>query len=238
MLAKMKNINLALLKLTIIIPIFNEESTIERLLDKIEDQNYIAKQLILVDDKSTDNSLDIIKNYNFKSDFKIIKNSTNEGKGSSIIKAKEFINGNLVLIQDADLEYSPSDYKILLDAFVHRKENIIYGSRLLKTNLNFISKNRIFANKIMTKLSNILNSQNLTDAHTCYKMFDAEIFKKIELKEKGFSFCPEINTKIANIGEKIYEVPINYNGRTYEEGKKIKFIHGIEAILTILKYKK
>lgn len=234
----MKKKNLSTLKLTIIIPVYNEEATIKILLDAIEKQNYVQKQIIIIDDNSNDNSLEIINKYNFFSDYKILKNSKNEGKGSCIIKAKEYVNGDIVLIQDADLEYDPSDYKILINAFLNNKERVVYGSRILNYKKKyFISNGRILANKFLTFFSNIINKQNLTDAHTCYKMLDANLFKRIELQERGFAFCPEINTKIGNMNEKIIEIAINYKGRTYNEGKKIKFYHGLQALLAILKYK-
>lgn len=228
------------MKLTIIIPVYNEEATIKILLDEIEKQNYVKKQIIIVDDNSNDNSFNIVNSYNFLSEFKILKNFKNEGKGACIIKAKEYVTGDIVLIQDADLEYSPSDYKLLIDAFLKNEEKVVYGSRILN-NYNrkkFLSFKRILANRFLTLFSNIINKQNLTDAHTCYKMLEVNLFKKIKFQEKGFAFCPEINTKIGNMNEKILEIPINYRGRTYNDGKKIKFIDGLVAIWAILKYKK
>ncbi len=225
--------------MSIIIPLFNEEKTICLLLNKIENQDYIKKQIILVDDKSLDKTLKIISTYKFKSKYKILKHKENSGKGSCIITAKKYVTGDLVIIQDGDLEYSPSDYKKLLKEFLLKKADIVYGSRLLnKKNFRFfINKKRIFANKILTFFSNLVNNQELTDAHTCYKMFRSDIFKNIKLKEKGFAFCPEITTKIANIDKKIHEVSINYLGRDFIDGKKIKFLDGLKAIIVLLKYR-
>jgi glycosyltransferase involved in cell wall biosynthesis len=236
----MKNKNLSTLKLSIIIPLFNEEKTILSLLDKIEDQSYIKKQIILVDDKCEDETLKKIFTYKFKSEYKILKHKENKGKGSCIISAQKYVTGDLVIIQDGDLEYDPCDFKKLLNVFLIKKADAVYGSRIFNKKKfgSFISKKRVFANKILTLFSNLINKQELTDAHTCYKMFRSSIFKNIELKEKGFAFCPEITTKIANLNKKIYEVPINYKGRSFVEGKKIRFIDGIEAIFTIIKYAK
>ncbi|WP_440680291.1 glycosyltransferase family 2 protein [Candidatus Pelagibacter sp. HIMB1517] len=230
------------MKLTIIIPIFNESKTILKLLQKIESIKNLEKQLILVDDFSSDNSIEIIESFNFSSDKTIIKHKKNLGKGACIISALKYIHGDLVIIQDADLEYDPNDYYKLVDAFQGSLDKVVYGSRMLgnKKNLKnkFTSRIRIFANYILTKISNIINNQNLTDAHTCYKIFPKDIFLKLELSEKGFNFCPEVTTKIANMKIKIIEVPISYNGRTVKEGKKIKFKDAIIAFYTIMKYKK
>ena len=226
---------------TIIIPIYNEEKTIINILNKIEKQIYIKKQIILVDDCSQDNSFSRIKKFRFKSDFKIIKHKKNLGKGACIISAKKHIIGDIVIIQDADLEYDPSDYKILLKPFESPKISAVYGSRVLNrnryNNKNFTSNFRVFANHLLTIFSNLINNQQLTDAHTCYKLVRHDVFKKIDFKETGFSFCPELTTKLANLNILIKEVPISYNGRTVAEGKKIKFSDGFYAIKSILKYK-
>jgi len=227
--------------LTIIIPVFNEENTILAILDKIEMQKYVEKQIIVIDDCSSDSSLKKIKDYKFKSKFKILSHENNRGKGACIILAKKYIEGDIIIIQDADLEYNPNDYKVILDKFNNYKNLAVYGSRVLNKkryiNKNFISNFRIFANHMLTFFSNFINNQNLTDAHTCYKAVRSEVFDKIHLYEQGFSFCPELTTKLSNLKVSILEVPINYNGRTFQEGKKIKFSDGFIAILTIIKYK-
>ena len=227
--------------LTIIIPVFNEENTIVAILDKIEMQKYVEKQIIIIDDCSNDSSLEKIKDYKFQSKFKILSHQNNYGKGACIISAKKYIDGDVVIIQDADLEYNPDDYSTILDKFNNHKNVAIYGSRVLNKkryiNKNFTSNFRIFANHILTIFSNLINNQNLTDAHTCYKAVRSEVFHKIQLYEKGFSFCPELTTKLSNFRVSIIEVPINYNGRTFQEGKKIKFLDGFKAILALIKYK-
>ena len=170
----------------------------------------------------------------------MIFHSKNIGKGAAIKSAKKFIKGNIVIIQDADLEYYPSDYYKLLKP-INNGYEVVYGSRVLGrdrySSKNFSSFMRIFYNHILTILSNILNNQNLTDAHTCYKMFKRNIFKKIKLYENDFSFCPEITTKIALNKIKIKEVPIKYNGRSYNEGKKIGYVDGFKAVKTLFKYR-
>ena len=229
------------MKITVIIPVFNELKTVRTIIDKILNLKDLDIQIILVDDFSTDGTRELIENELSKKVDKVLFHSSNKGKGSAIISAKKFIKGNIVIIQDGDLEYDPKDYYQLIKPILDNSYKIVYGSRVLgkgryRTN-KFTSLFRIFCNHILTIISNFINSQNLTDAHTCYKVFKSEVFNEIILEENGFNFCPEITTKVSNLGIKIFEVPINYNGRTHKEGKKIKFIDGFEAILTIIKYK-
>ncbi len=229
------------MKLTIIIPVYNEINTIKVLLQKVINTK-VEKQIIVVDDFSTDGTREVlIENFKNKID-KLVLHKKNLGKGSAIISAKSYISGDFVIIQDADLEYDPNQYHIFLKKLQNKKIVALYGSRVLKkdkyTNIqNFSHKIRIWGNIFLTFISNLINKQNLTDAHTCYKMIRSDIFKSINLEEKGFAFCPEINTKLSNLGIQIHEIPINYNGRTYEEGKKISAIDGIIAIKTLFKYK-
>ena len=228
------------MKLSIIIPLFNEKDTILQLLNLIEEQKTIKKQIIIINDCSSDNSLELINTYNFQSEHLIINHSKNLGKGACIKTAKKFINGDIVLIQDADLEYNPNDYNKLIEPITCGNVNVVYGSRVLGKNryknYHFTSLIRIFFNHALTTLSNLLNDQNLTDAHTCYKVFSKNIFNKVVLIENDFSFCPEITTKISKINEKIQEVPIEYRGRKYDEGKKIKTMDGFKAIYVLIKY--
>ena len=225
--------------LSVIIPVYNEKSTILKILDKIENVK-IEKEIIIVDDFSTDGTKEILKNLSSKN-IKIYYHNENIGKGGAINSAKQFVNGDIVIIQDADLEYNPQDYFNLIKPICEKKFQVVYGSRVLGKNRylmqNFSSVYRIFFNHLLTILSNLLNKQKLTDAHTCYKTFSTDLFKSIALEEKDFSFCPEITTKIANKKIKIFEVPIDYNGRSYQEGKKIKLIDGLKAIKTLFKYR-
>ncbi len=227
--------------LSVIIPVYNEKRTILEILKKVERVKDIQKQIIIIDDGSIDGSYDLINSFNFISDHKIIKHIKNTGKGSCIKSAQNYVLGNIVIIQDADLEYDPKNYRDIINNMYKKNQKVVYGSRVLNKHRynqeNFISTFRIFANHILTLITNILFSQNLTDAHTCYKAFDSEIFKKINLKENDFAFCPEITAKVSKLGFKISEVPISYIGRTYKEGKKISFYDGIRAILVLLKYR-
>ncbi len=227
-------------KISIIIPCYNEKNTVVKLINILNNLQ-INKQIVLVDDYSNDGTREIIeKDLSNKID-KIIFHKKNLGKGACIRTAKEFILGDIVIIQDADLEYDPNDYNKLIKPILDKKVNVVYGSRVLNKNAtpnkSFISNFRIFGNYLLTKFSNLINNQNLTDAHTCYKVFTKELFDKIVLKENGFNFCPEITTKLAILDEKILEIPINYKGRSIEQGKKIRFWHALEAIYTLIKYK-
>lgn len=229
------------MKLSIIIPVYNEMNTIQKILRKIEDIHNIKKQIIVIDDGSTDHTFKLIQNFRFESEYKIIKHKINSGKGAAIKSSVDFISGDIVIIQDADLEYDPKDYKKVIDPIIKNKNKVVYGSRVLNKKrygqVNFTSNFRVFCNHLLTEITNLLYGQNLTDAHTCYKAFDANIFKKINLKEKDFAFCPEITSKISKLGFKILEVPVDYFGRDYNQGKKISFYDGLRAIFVLLKYR-
>ena len=226
--------------LTIIIPCFNEIKTIDKIVNQIKKQK-IRKQIILIDDFSTDGTKQLIKKILYRKVDKVIYHKKNLGKGACIKSGIKHAKGQIILIQDADLEYSPSDYKKLIKPILSKKTNVVYGSRVLNKNRysdhNFSSIFRVVANHILTLFSNLLNNQKLTDAHTCYKVFKKDIIKKIKLEENGFSFCPELTTKIGLIKEKIFEVSISYKGRSYGEGKKINFKDGIHAVITLIYYK-
>ena len=228
--------------LSIIIPVYNEVKTIEKVIAKITKIKNIKKQIIIVDDGSTDGTTEKLKKINktYKID-KIIFNKRNRGKGYAIKIGQKKIKQKFTIIQDADLEYDPRDYHKILRVLKKKKYKVVYGSRMLNTNHftknNFTSNIRLFANHVLTITSNIINSQNLTDAHTCYKAFDSNVFKKLNLCEKGFSFCPEVTTKISNLGLNIFEVRISYKGRDYKSGKKISFIDGFAALKALVKYK-
>ena len=217
------------------------KKTIYKIVNKILKLKELNKEIIVVDDHSKDGSKGIIKKLEKRKLIKAIYHRKNLGKGACD-NSKKKIKGNFVVIQDADLEYYPSDLIKILKKLNNSKYKVVYGSRILKKkyfeNLkNFSHWIRIIGNIFLTSFSNLLNKQKLSDAHTCYKGFDAKLFKKIKLNEKNFNFCPEITTKISNLGIKIAEVPIRYKGRDYKEGKKIKFTDAFKAIYCILRYK-
>ena len=228
-------------QLTVIIPVFNEINSIEQLLIKVLN-NKIDKQIIVVDDHSSDGTRELLIN-KFKNKVdKIIFHKKNLGKGAAIKSAQKYIIGKYTIIQDADLEYDPSDYLSLINEAEKNEFQAVYGSRVLNKNMhtnikNFSHQIRIWGNIFLTFLSNKINNQKLTDAHTCYKLFDSVLFKSINLKENDFSFCPEITTKISLLNLDIKEVSINYDGRTYDQGKKIVALDGLAAIWTLIKYR-
>ncbi len=229
------------MKLTVIIPVYNEIEYIDILINKVL-QSKVDKQIIVVDDFSSDGTREkLMNNYNDKI-HKLIFHEKNQGKGAAIKSAQKYINGDFVIIQDADLEYDPKQYELFLNEINNTGYQVVYGSRVLKKDKyekvqNFSHKVRIFGNMLLTFISNKINNQNLTDAHTCYKMVKSDIFKSIKLEENDFAFCPELNTKLSNMGINIHEIPINYQGRTYKQGKKIKSSDGLKAIKAIIKYK-
>ena len=228
------------MKVSIIIPVYNEEKTILKIINKILKLKHLSKELIVVNDGSTDNTKNLLSTLS-KKRIKIINHNKNLGKGAAIRTAQKYITGTHVIIQDADLEYNPLDYKKLLKPFKKPNVSVVFGSRVLNKKRyklkNFSSFERIFYNHILTIISNIINGQRLSDAHTCYKVFKNNIFKSMKLEENRFAFCPEITTKISNLNINILEVPISYHGRSYAEGKKITYLDGIRAIYVLFKYK-
>lgn len=227
-------------ELTVIIPVYNEKKTILKIINKIKNLKKLSKQIIVVDDYSIDGTREILLKNKNKIDL-LLLHKKNQGKGAAIQTAQKHVKGKYVIIQDADLEYNPRDYFKLIKPIKEKKFMVVYGSRVLNKkrygSKGFTSKTRILGNHILTIFSNILNNQNLTDAHTCYKVFLSKVFNKIILKENGFEFCPEITTKISNLNINIYEVPISYRGRDYSEGKKITYFDGIKAIYALFYYK-
>ena len=230
--------------LTIIVPVYNEKKYINLLINKLINLKKIKKQIIIVDDGSTDGTTNILKNKFKKKKLinKLIFHKKNLGKGAAIKSAQKYVKGDYVAIQDADLEYNPGDLVRIYKFIKDNKFDVVYGSRVLNKNKfqntkNFTHLVRIWGNIFLTKLSNFFNDQNLTDAHTCYKVFKSKIFKKINLKEKGFAFCPEVTTKLSKLKYRIYEISVSYNGRAYKDGKKITSIDGIIALYSIIRYR-
>lgn len=227
--------------ISIIVPVFNEESFIKEILIRINKLKELKKEIIVINDCSTDNTLKILEEECKDLCTKIISNQKNMGKGFSIREGLKYAIGDIILIQDADLEYNPDNYPALINPIINKEADVVYGSRTIEGGIRtrpkiYDSKIRIFANNFLTYFSNYLNNQNLTDCHTCYKVFLSSILKKINLKEDGFTFCPEVTAKISRLGIKIKEVPIDYFGRTHAEGKKIIFFDGIKAVFAIIKY--
>jgi len=230
--------------LSIIIPCYNEGPTIYKILDKIKAVtliNAIEKEIIIVNDFSSDNTVESIQNYiqnNQELNIVFEQHKKNLGKGAALHTGINLASGDLIIIQDADLEYDPEEYNILLKPFLDGVADVVYGSRFIggKPHRILFFWHSI-GNKFLTFLSNMMTNLNLTDMETCYKMFRADILKSIQLKEKRFGFEPEVTAKISKIPKiRIYEIGISYYGRTFEEGKKIGWKDGFRAIYCILKY--
>ena len=225
------------MKLSVIIPCFNEEKTIGIILDKVINNNYPNKEIIVIDDCSVDNSKSIIEKYKENSLFKLEFNNKNRGKGFCIRSALEIASGDICIIQDADLEYDPAEHIRVIQPILDGKADVVYGSRFRGYGVSrSIYIWHRFGNFLITYLCNILTNLNLTDVETCFKAIKLEKLKSIQLKENGFGIEPEITIKLAKKKFKFYEVGISYFGRDYSEGKKITWVDGIKAIYYIFRY--
>lgn len=225
------------MKISIIIPCFNEINTIEKIIDKIIQQNLEDHEIIIIDDHSTDGTRKILEDRIKEKVTKIIYNEKNFGKGFSIKTGINIASGDIILIQDADLEYDPSDYKKLLKPFKEGFADVVYGSRFIGSDEKRVMYFwHMVGNKILTLLSNMFTNLNLTDMEVCYKVFRADVIKKINLEENRFGFEPEVTAKISKQKIRIYEVGVKYFGRTYSDGKKITWRDGFSALRCIFYY--
>jgi glycosyltransferase involved in cell wall biosynthesis len=223
------------MKLSVVIPVYNEKKTILELLERVRNVD-LLKEMIVVDDYSTDGTRDLLQSLPASEDLKIILQPVNRGKGAALRAGFGVVTGDIVVVQDADLEYDPAEYVSLIQPIVANKADVVFGSRFLGGPHRVLLFWHSIGNRILTTLSNMITDLNLTDMETCYKVFRADILKKITFCEDRFGFEPEFTAKVAKAHCRIYEVPISYSGRDYSEGKKIGWKDGIAAIYFILKY--
>ncbi len=229
--------------LSIIIPVYNEEATISEILKRIKKVKLPAsmdREILVIDDASTDGTSEILKN---EKGIGVFRHKKNKGKGAAVRTGIGNAKGDVILIQDADLEYDPNDYPRLIGPILEKKFKVVYGTRLKNYSVRITGKRHTpflthyFGNKFLTVATNFLYGGGLTDMETCYKVFAGEIFKNVEIKSNRFEFEPEITAKILKAGYKIYEVPIKVKPRGYDEGKKITWKDGFLAVWTLVKYR-
>jgi glycosyltransferase involved in cell wall biosynthesis len=225
------------MKLSIIIPVFNEKKTIEEILERVISTSVfnLEKEVIVVDDGSNDGTTELLKELKEKFRFLLLRHEKNLGKGTAIRTGLNYVSGDIVLIQDADLEYDPKDYQKILKPILEGKTKVVYGSRSLNPENKPSSKIYNFGGKFLSFFFNLFFKTKLTDVMTCYKVFKKEVISPSELSENRFGFDCEITAKIAKKGFQILEVPISYRGRSFKEGKKIKMKDGLKSIYVILK---
>jgi glycosyltransferase involved in cell wall biosynthesis len=225
------------MKLTVVIPVFNEKNTIQEILRRVQAVDVgIEKEIIIVDDGSTDGTREILQPLASPA-VKVILHEKNAGKGGALQTGFSHADGDIVLIQDADLEYDPREYPVLLEPILDGRADVVYGSRFLGGPHRVLFFWHYVANKTLTTFLNMLCNLNLTDMETCYKVFRKEILQKISLKSKRFGVEPELTAKVAKLKCRIYEVPISYSGRDYAEGKKIGWKDGIAAFFHIVRFR-
>ena len=225
-------------KISIIVPVYNEINTLEKVIDRLQEVPFcgLEKEIIIVDDYSTDGTRELMKDY--EGMYKVFYHDYNQGKGAAIRTGLSHITGDIMVIQDVDLEYDPADYDELIKLIIDGKADVVYGSRLSggKPSRSFMFTH-LLGNKLLTFITNLLYNTTLTDMETCYKAFRTDFIKGIEIKSNRFDFEPEITAKVLKRHPRLYELPISYYGREYAEGKKITWKDGIHAVIALVKYR-
>ncbi len=227
---------MATVKLSIIIPVYNEHNTLRALLARVEAVDY-EKEIVLVDDCSTDGTREIVQDYQGQDGYTVLMHSKNLGKGAALRSGFAEAKGDIIIIQDADLEYDPREYGNLLEPILDGRADVVYGSRFLGGPHRVMFFWHYLGNMVLTTLSNMTTNLNLTDMETCYKAFTRKVLDSLTLKCNRFGFEPEFTSKVARKNFRIYEVPISYSGRDYTEGKKIGWKDGIAAIWFIIRFR-
>ncbi len=228
--------NGAQVKLSIVIPVYNEKATIKDVINRVRATPF-DKEIVIVDDFSTDGSRELLQDMEHDSDLSVFYHEYNMGKGASLRTGFRHVTGDIVIIQDADLEYDPSEYEALVQPILEGKADVVYGSRFLGAPRRVLYFWHSVANKMLTLFSNMMTNLNLTDMETCYKVFRREILDTISIKSNRFGVEPEITAKIARMNARIYEIPISYSGRKYNEGKKIGWKDALVAFYYIIKFR-
>ena len=222
------------MRLSVVIPVYNEVETIKEIVSRVQAVD-LEKEIIIVDDCSTDGTLEHLKKIDQNQEnVKVLYHDRNQGKGAALRTGFEVVTGDIVIIQDADLEYDPREYPILLEPILDGRADIVYGSRFIGGPHRVLFFWHYLGNKFLTLLSNALTNLNLTDMETCYKVFKKEVLDTLKIKSNRFGFEPEFTAKVAKKRFRIYETPISYSGRTYAEGKKIGWKDGFKAIFAII----
>ena len=222
------------MRLSVVIPVYNEVGTIKEIVSRVQAVD-LEKEIIIVDDGSTDGTRELLEEITLSlENVRVLYHDHNQGKGAALRTGFESATGDIVIIQDADLEYDPREYPVLLEPILDGRADIVYGSRFLGGPHRVLFFWHYLGNKFLTLLSNALTNLNLTDMETCYKVFRKEVLSDIQLKSNRFGFEPEFTAKIAKKGFRIYETSISYSGRTYAEGKKIGWKDGVKAIFAII----
>jgi glycosyltransferase involved in cell wall biosynthesis len=225
------------MKVSVVIPVFNERNTVEQVVRSVREAPIKDIEIIIVDDASTDGTREILKEKIAVTADRIVYQQRNQGKGAALHAGFAAATGEVILVQDADLEYNPDDYPTLLEPILSGKADAVFGSRFMGGRPHRVLYFwHMIGNRFLTLLSNMFTNLNLTDLETCYKAFRAPLLKSLDLKEKRFGFEPEVTAKLAKAKCRIYEVGISYNGRTYSEGKKVNWKDGVHAVYAILRY--
>ena len=224
------------MKLSIVMPVYNEQDTLRDILDKVRATPY-EKEIVIVDDCSTDGTGAILEDLDGSDDLTILRHERNRGKGGALRTGFGVVTGDIVIVQDADLEYDPGEYGRLIEPIMAGKADVVYGSRFAGGPRRVLYFWHTVANHVLTLFSNMLTNLNLTDMETCYKVFRRDVLERITIRSNRFGVEPEITAKVARLGVRLYEIPISYNGRTYQEGKKIGWRDAVSAIYSIIRFR-